>query len=90
MRRRLVLVVVGIDVIAAHGMVGELVPHQDAAQVGVAVEDDAEEVEDLALLELGAAPDRRERGQMDAGVAILRCACGGSAGRCFSSMEKRW
>ena len=77
MRGRLVLVVVGIDVVAAHGVVDELVPHEDAAEVGMAVEDDAEEIEDLALLELGAAPDGGERGQMDAGRRGLRCAGGG-------------
>ncbi len=31
----------------------------------MAVEDDAEEVEDFALLKFGAAPDGGERGQMD-------------------------
>ena len=70
MRGGLVLVVVGIDVVAAHGVVDEAVPHKDAAEVGMAVEDDAVEVEDLAFLELGAAPDGGERGQMDAGFAV--------------------
>ena len=63
MRGGLVLVVVGLDVVAAHGMILKLVPHQDAAQVGVAVEDDAVEVEDLALLELGPAPDGVSEGR---------------------------
>ena len=88
-RGRLVLVVVGLDVVPAHGMVNEAVPHQDAAQVGMAVEDDAEEVEDLALLELGAAPDGSERGQMDrsarSSVRMRRMS-----GPCFCSIEKRW
>ena len=64
-RRGLPLVVVGLDVVLAHRMILELVPHQDAAQVGVALEDDAVEVEHLALLELARAPDRRERRQRD-------------------------
>jgi len=51
-RGRLLLEVVGGDVVLAHGVVLELVPHQDAAEVGVAVEHDAEEVEDLAFLEV--------------------------------------
>ena len=68
---RFVLVVVGLDVVAAHGVVGELGPHQQAAQVGVAVEDNAVEVENLALLKLGAAPDGRQRRQTDASGAVL-------------------
>ena len=54
-RRRLVFVIVGLDVILAHGVVLELVPHQNAAQVGMAVEDDAVEIEDLALLKFGTS-----------------------------------
>ena len=44
-------------------MIFELVPHQDPAQIGMAVEANAVEIENLALLEFGAAPDRRERWQ---------------------------
>jgi hypothetical protein len=67
-------------------MVLELVPHQDAAQVGMAGEDDAEEVEDLALLEFARAPDRGERGQMTWSVrfAVRRRR---TTGPCFSSIE---
>ncbi len=71
----LVLVVVGVDVVAAHGVVDELVPHEEAAEVGVAVEVDAVEVEDLALLKFGAAPDGGEGGEMRVGVAV----CGAEA-----------
>src|SRR5262249_5004828 len=41
----------------------ELVRHQDAAQVGVAVEDDAIHVVDFTLHPVGAAPQRVDRGQ---------------------------
>ena len=64
-RRGLVFKVVGLNVILAHGVVFEPVPHQNAAQVGMAGEDDPVEIEDLALLKLGRAPDGRERGQLD-------------------------
>src|SRR5215204_1072485 len=53
---QLVLVVGEEDRLAAHGEVASLrialvvLGHQDAPQVGVALEDHAEEVEDLALL----------------------------------------
>ena len=60
---RLPLVVVRFAVVAAHRVVLEAVPHQDAAQVGVAFKDDAEEVVHFAFLEFRAAPDRRQRGQ---------------------------
>src|SRR6266853_596720 len=50
MRGRLVFVIVRLDVVFAHGMVFEFVPHQDAAQIRVAVEPDTEQVVDFALL----------------------------------------
>ena len=65
-RRGFVFVIVRLDVILAHGMGRELVPHQDAAQVGMTIEYDAVEIENLALLEFAAAPYRCERGQMSA------------------------
>src|ERR1017187_9707835 len=68
----LVFVVVRVHVIPAHGMVLELVPHQQAPQIGVTIEDDSEEIEYLTLLQFGAAPDRRKRGQMDAVGAVPR------------------
>ncbi len=70
-RRRLVFVIVRLDVVPAHGVVLETIPHQDAAQIGMAVEDDAVEVEDFPLLKFGAAPDGSERGQMDPFAAIF-------------------
>ena len=76
-RRGLVLVVVGLDIVFAHGMIFKLVPHQYAAQIGMAVEDDSVEVEDLALLKFRAAPDWRKRGQMDFVGAVFACAAGG-------------
>jgi hypothetical protein len=85
----LVLVVVGIDVVAAHGVVDEVVPHEEAAEVGVPVEDDAEEVEDLALLEFGAAPDGSEGGEMDGLVAVC-VRRRRMTGPVRSSTEKRW
>ena len=53
-RRRLVFVIVRLDVILAHRMIGKLIPHQDAAQIGMAVEMNAVEIEDLALLKFRA------------------------------------
>ena len=50
-------------VILAHRMIFELVPHQDAPQIGMAVETNAVEIENFALLKFGAAPNRRERRQ---------------------------
>ena len=88
MRGRFVFVIVRIDVVPAHGVVDEPVPHQDAAQVGVAVEDDAEEVEDLALLEFRAAPDGRERGQMDCSARGPAVRMRRMTGPCFFSMRE--
>ena len=59
--RRLIFVVVGLDVILPHRVVGEFVPHEDAAKVGMAVEVHAVEIENLPLLEFRASPDRGER-----------------------------
>src|SRR5436309_12404797 len=61
--RHLVLVEGEQDGLAAHREVAPLrvalvvLGHQDAAQVGVALEDDAGHVVDLALLEVGAGED---------------------------------
>ena len=70
-RRGLVFVIVRRDVVLAHRMVGELVPHQDPAQVGMPGEDDAEKIKDLALLELGAAPNRRPQMEWCASVVAV-------------------
>src|SRR5258705_2431193 len=64
-RCRFVLVVIRLDIIFAHGMIFKFVPHQYSTQIGMAVEDDSVEVEDLALLKLCAAPNRSERWQMN-------------------------
>jgi hypothetical protein len=64
-RRGLPLVVIRLDVVLAHGMPGEGIPHQDAPQIRMPLEDDTVEIEDLALLELATAPDRREGRQRD-------------------------
>ena len=64
-RRRLVLEVIRLNIIAAHGMILEAIPHQQPPQIRVARKDDSVEIEDLALLKLRRAPDRRQRGQID-------------------------
>ena len=48
-----VFVVVRIDVIAAHGVVLESFPHEQATEVWMAGEDDSVKVEDFALLKFG-------------------------------------
>src|ERR1700728_289856 len=63
-RRGLVLKVIRLHVIAAHRVVLESVPHENAAQVGMARKDDPVEIEDLALLKLGRAPHGRKRRQL--------------------------
>ena len=57
-------------VVLAQRMPHELRVHQDAAQIGVAVEDDAEHVERLALEPVGAGPHADERVDLGA-VAVL-------------------
>ena len=51
-RGRFPFVVVWFDIVLAHGVVFKLVPHEDAAEIGVIGEEDAEEIEDFAFLEL--------------------------------------
>src|SRR3990172_7626259 len=50
------------DEVLAERMAQEPFPHQEALEVGMAGEDDAEEVVDFALLQVGSLPERRERG----------------------------
>ena len=50
--------------VLAERMADEAVVGEDAAQVDVAVEDDAEQVEGLALEPVGGAPDLGERGNL--------------------------
>jgi len=59
-RRRLVFVIVRLHVIFAHREILELVPHQDAAEVRVAVEDDAVESKDFTFLKLRASLNGRQ------------------------------
>src|SRR2546422_6092544 len=61
-RRRDTMVLLGLDEVLAQGMPRPVLRHEDAAQVRVAVEDDAEKVEHLALLPVGVAPHNRYRG----------------------------
>src|SRR5437762_8907511 len=72
MRRGFPFVIIRLPIIFAHWIVFELVPHQDPAQIRMTIEPDAIEIENLAFLELGTAPDRRERGQRGAVCAISR------------------
>jgi len=51
-------------------MVLELVPHQDAAQVGVAGEFNAVEIENFTLLELGASVNGNDRGDLVLFLAV--------------------
>ena len=71
-RRWLVLVIVRLHVILAHRMILEPVPHQDASQVRMPVEDDPVEVVNLAFLEFRGAPERGERRQLHPVRAIAR------------------
>src|SRR5258705_3349079 len=72
MRRGFPFVIIRLAIIFAHRIVFELVPHQYPAQIGMTVEPDAIEIEDLALLELGTAPDRRQRWQVGTVCTISR------------------
>ena len=71
-RRRFVFVIVRLAIILAHRIILELVPHQNAPQIRMAVEANAVEIENLALLKFRAPPDRRERRQTRALRAIGR------------------
>ncbi len=48
-------------IILAQRMTFPVFRHLNAPQIGMSVETDAEQIEDLALEEVGARPDRRER-----------------------------
>jgi hypothetical protein len=73
-RRRLVFVIVRLAIIFPHRVIFELIPHQDAAQIGMTVEANAVEIENFALLKFRAPPDRRERRQMRALLYDPPCA----------------
>ena len=59
-RRWFVFVIVRFAIVFAHREIGEFIPHQDATQIGMAVEVDAVQIVDLAFLKFRAAPDRSE------------------------------
>src|SRR3989442_15810361 len=61
-RGRDAVVLLGLDEVLAQRMPRPVLRHEDAAEVGVALEDDAEEVEALALLPVGVAPQPGNRG----------------------------
>src|SRR5919197_3380346 len=61
-RRRDAMVLLGLDEVLAQRMPRPVLRHEDAAEVRVALEDDTEEVEDLALLPVGVAPHARHGG----------------------------
>ena len=71
-RGRFPFEIVRRNVILAHRMIFEFVPHQNPPQIGMPVEMDAVEIEDFALLKFGAAPHRGERWQMRPIYAIRR------------------
>src|SRR3970282_1563416 len=52
---------IGLAPVLAQRMAGEALPHQDAAQVGMPGEANAEQIPGLAFLELDAGVDREER-----------------------------
>src|SRR5439155_13058522 len=54
MWRRLVLVIVWFAIILPHRIILELVPHQNASQIRVAIEPNPVEIEDFPLLKFSA------------------------------------
>ena len=69
-RCRFPLKIVRLNVIFAHWMIFEFIPHQDPPQIGMPIEVNAVKIKNLALLKLGAAPDRGERRQPRALCAV--------------------
>ena len=61
---RLVFVIVRLDVVLPHWVIFKTFPHQDAAEIGMTVEDDSIQIIDLAFLKFRSPPDRGQRGQM--------------------------
>src|SRR5829696_8843904 len=55
----------------AEGVAAEAIPGEDAAEVGVVEEDDAEHVVDLALHPLGAGPDAGDAVELQTGVPLF-------------------
>src|SRR5438046_10453584 len=61
-RGRDAVVLLGRDAVLAQRMPRPVLRHEDAAEIGVALAADAREVEDLALLPVGVAPQAGNRG----------------------------
>src|SRR5207302_9123508 len=62
--RLLLFLIVRLVVVLPHREALEALPEHHPPQVVVADEADAEQVPDLALLQVGAAPDRLDRGDL--------------------------
>src|SRR2546430_5655605 len=54
MRRRLPFVIVRLAIIFSHRMIDKFIPHQNPAQIGMAIEMNSVEIENLAFLKLRA------------------------------------
>src|SRR5262245_33486145 len=59
----LIFIVIRFDVIPAHRIILKVIPHEDAAQIGMPIENDAIKVIGLSLLKLGSTPNWRQRRQ---------------------------
>src|ERR1700693_2732704 len=57
-RRRFPFKVVRLLVILAHGMIFEFVPHQNSSQIGMPIEMNSVEIENLPFLKFCASPHR--------------------------------
>ena len=72
-------------IVLAQRMAFPVLGHHDAAQVGVTVEVNAEEVEDLALVEVGGGPDGGDAVDEGSSRPTSRRR---SRTRCFSACER--
>src|SRR5947199_10649585 len=66
-RGRDAVVLLGLDEVLAQRVARPVLRHEDAAEIGMPLEGHAQEIEDLALLPLGVAPDARDA-RHDGGV----------------------
>src|ERR1051326_5095514 len=55
-----VFVIVWLTIIFPHGVIGKLIPHQNAPQIGMTFEANTVKVENFALLEFRAPPNKSE------------------------------
>src|SRR5437879_5575672 len=69
-RSRLVFVIVWFTIILPHWVIFELIPHQDAPHIGMALKPNTVKIENFALLKFCTAPDWCERRQPRSGCAI--------------------